>query len=72
MTARDRVGLLRDITHILARHKISMHNVTTESKNRMHPFIKLQAAFKSRTELEKIMVKLKEVKGVEEVGYKFL
>ena len=72
LTARDRVGLLRDITHILARHKISMHNVTTESKNRMHPFIKLQAAFKSRTELEKIMVKLKEVKGVEEVGYKFL
>jgi GTP diphosphokinase / guanosine-3',5'-bis(diphosphate) 3'-diphosphatase len=72
VVGHDRIGFLRDISRILARHKINMHNITSESKNRMYPALKLHATFKSKTELEKIMVKLKEVSGVEEVGYKLL
>lgn len=72
ITARDRIGLLRDISQVLARHKVNMKSVATETKNRAWPVVVIQAPLKSRTELEKVMVRLKEIKGVEEVGYKLL
>ncbi len=70
MTVKDRIGLLRDISNVMARQKINMRNVTTDTKNRTFPVITIHAPFKNRSELERMMVKLKEIKGVEEVGYK--
>ncbi|MDZ4260700.1 MAG: TGS domain-containing protein, partial [Candidatus Sungbacteria bacterium] len=70
LSVHDRVGLLRDITNVLARQKINMKNVTTDEKNRMYPVIIIQAPVKSRIELEKTMIKLKEIKGVVEISYK--
>jgi len=72
LTVHDRVGLLRDVSDILARQKINLKSVTTDNKNRTWPLVIIQAPFKNRNELEKTMVKLKEIKGVEEVGYKML
>ncbi len=72
LTAQDRIGLLRDISHIMSKQKINIKSVVTENKNRAFPLLLVQAAFKSRQELERVMVKLKEIKGVEEVGYKLL
>jgi GTP pyrophosphokinase len=72
LTVRDRIGLLRDISNVMARQKINMKSVTTDTKNRSFPLIVIQAPFKNHADLEKSMVKLKEVKGVEEVGYKLL
>lgn len=72
LITRDRIGLLRDISHIFARHKINIQNISTDTKNRTWPLITIQASFRNRSELEKIMIKLKEVKGVEEVGYKLI
>ena len=72
LTVQDRIGLLRDVSKVLARQKVNVRSVVTDNKNRTWPVLVIQAPFKHRTELEKTMVKLKEIKGVEEVGYKLL
>ncbi len=72
LSVHDRVGLLRDISSVCARQKINMKSVTTESNHRAYPMIVIQAPVKSQTELERLLVKLKEVKGVEEISYKLL
>lgn len=72
LSAHDRVGLLRDISSAFARQKVNMKSVASDTKNRHYPLLVIQASFKNRSELEKMMVKLKEVKGVEEVSYKLL
>lgn len=72
LTVQDRIGLLRDVTNVLAKQKVNMKSVTTDTKHRAWPVIVIQAPFKSRKELEQTMVKLKEIKGVEEVSYKLL
>lgn len=70
LTVRDRIGLLRDVSNVLARQKINMKSVVSDTKNRAFPVLIIQAKFRSRTELEKTMVKLKEINGVEEVSFK--
>lgn len=72
LTIKDRVGLLRDVTSTLARQKINIKSVATDTKNRTWATLAIQAPFKNRAQLEGVMVKLKEVKGVEEVSYKLL
>jgi GTP pyrophosphokinase len=72
LVVHERIGLLRDVSHIFARQKVSIKSINTDTKNRSFPLIVIQALFKNRPELEKTMVRLKEVKGVEEVSYKLL
>lgn len=70
LSVHDRVGLLRDISLVFARQKINMKSVTTETKNRAYPMVVIHMTLKQRTDLEKLLIKLKEVKGVMEVSYK--
>lgn len=72
LTVQNRIGLLRDVTNVLARQKINVKSVITDTKHRAWPLLIIQAPFKNRKELEQTMVQLKRVKGVEEVGYKLL
>jgi GTP pyrophosphokinase len=72
LTVHDRLGLLRDVTEAFAQARINLKSVVTETKNRTFPVLIIQAPLKNRNELEKLMVALKKVKGVEEVGYKLL
>lgn len=72
LTIKDRIGLLRDVSGVFAKQKINMRSVVSETKNRLYPVLIIQASLKNRQELEKLMVKLKEVKGVEGVSYKLL
>ncbi|QQG44970.1 MAG: bifunctional (p)ppGpp synthetase/guanosine-3',5'-bis(diphosphate) 3'-pyrophosphohydrolase [Candidatus Sungiibacteriota bacterium] len=70
LTIKDRVGLLRDVTNVLAKQKINIKRVDTDTKNQTWAKITIQAPFKNRIQIERVMVRLKEVKGVEEVGYR--
>lgn len=72
ITAKDRVGLLRDVSNVLARQKVNVESVTTDSKNRSWPLLIIHAPFKNRQEMEKAVAKLREIKGVERVDYKLL
>ncbi len=68
IAARDRVGLLRDISSVVARHKFNVKNVVTDHKRRLYPILTLQVPVRNRADLEKLMVRLKEIKGVREVS----
>lgn len=73
LTIRDRVGLLRDVTHMLAKHKINIKKVDTDTKNQKWAALLIHAeGFKNKTEVEKMMVRLKGIKGIEDVSYKLL
>jgi len=72
LSVHDRVGLMRDISAVFTRQKISMKNIATETKNRAYPMIVIHIVIKQRSELEKLMVKLKQIKGVAEIGYKIV
>lgn len=72
LSVKDRIGLLKDVSQIIADQKINMKSVVSDTKNRMYPLIIIQISVKSKPALEKLMVRLKEVKGVEEVSYKLL
>ena len=72
LIVRDRIGLLRDISQAFARQKINMKNVATEERTSSWSAVVVQAHFKNRANLEKIMIRLKEIKGVTEVSYKLL
>lgn len=70
VTARDRVGLLRDITQILAKQKINVEHVSTDTKHKTLAVMVFRATFKTRQDLERMLLKLKEIKNVEEVNYR--
>lgn len=72
LTIKDRVGILRDATHVLARQKMNIKKVATDTKNQTWATLLIQASAKNRIEVERVVVKLKQVKGVEEVSYKLL
>lgn len=72
ITGRDRIGFLEDISRVFTRQKISIRDIASETKNRTYPVTIIQASFRNRRELEKLVTKLKQVKSVEEVSQKFL
>jgi GTP diphosphokinase / guanosine-3',5'-bis(diphosphate) 3'-diphosphatase len=72
VSAKDRVGLMKDIAAVVSRLKISMREITTEHRNRLYPMIVIRAPVKDRKQLEKLMIQLKSVNGVEEVGFKIM
>ena len=72
IVARDRVGLLNDLTSVIREFKISIRDHKTETEHRSFPLILLTCAIKSSDELRKLVTKLKSVKGVEEVNHRIL
>lgn len=70
VSAKDRVGLMKDIASAVAGLKISMREITTEHQNRLYPLIIIRAPVKDRRQIERLMIKLKSIRGVEEVGHK--
>src|SRR3989344_1960730 len=67
VVARDRVGLLNDLTSAIREFKINIKDHRTETARRSFPLILLTCAVRSNDELRKLVTKLKSVKGVEEV-----
>ena len=63
---------MKDVSKAVADLKINIKSITTETKNRLYPLVVIQASVKNKDQLEKLMVKLKNVKGVEEVSYKLI
>ena len=72
LAIKDRIGLLKDVSEIVADFKINMKSITSETKNRLYPLIVIHAPFKNKEQLEKMMVKMKNITGVEEVSYTFI
>ncbi|MBI2054784.1 MAG: RelA/SpoT family protein [Candidatus Sungbacteria bacterium] len=70
--AKDRVGLVNDLTAVVASFKINIKGMRTERGERSHPLVLMNCPVKSNDEMRKLLMKLKSVRGVEEVGYRII
>ncbi len=71
ITRENRVGLLKDITLVLAREHINITKTESDVENIAKPFITLQFRVAKNYDLEKLLTRLKRVKGVREIHVSF-
>ncbi len=71
--ARDRVGLVRDITAVVSNAGINILHVTSEAKSREKPaVVSISLQIKDRTKLTRLITKIKTVPSVEEIEHQFI
>jgi GTP pyrophosphokinase len=62
----DRIGLLKDITSLISRNHINISDI--EAKNET-PVIKIRCQLGEKEKAEKLLLKLKNIKGIKEINY---
>jgi GTP pyrophosphokinase len=67
-----RIGAAKDILAIFARNKIPISGLRTLDEKSPFPTIKVIADIASRERAEEIIIKIRKVEGVREVGYKII
>jgi GTP pyrophosphokinase len=71
VVVEDRVGLIKDISSVIAQSRIAIVSFHTESaKGGKFHINKVEIQSADKKKIERIMVKLKTVKGVREVSYR--
>ncbi len=69
----DRVGLIKDISTTIANNHISIISFAAENpKGGRFPIDKVEIQSTDKEKIERLIVKLKKIKGVREVSYKLL
>ena len=73
MVFEDRIGIMKDITTILARAKINIISIQAGNPegSRFH-IDRIECAISDKKKIEKIVLKLKQLKEVKEVGYRII
>ncbi len=74
ITAEDKVGLLKDVTTIISRAHINIVSVNSgggQGASKFH-VLKILCDNVSKEKAEKLAIKIKSVKEVREIGYKFV
>ena len=71
IAAGDRIGLLKDVCAVFAASKINIVKAQTVSTASM-PLMKIQCEIKETREIEKMLIKLKRLKEIKEVGYRYV
>lgn len=73
IVVEDRVGILKDITAILARSHVNILSFTAlNAKGGKFPTDKIEVATTDKDKVEKLILKLKGVKGVREISYQLV
>lgn len=71
--ARDRVGLLRDISAVISNSDINILHITSEAKGRDIPTtISVSIQVKDRAKLTKLITKIKNIPSVEKIEHQFI
>lgn len=71
ITAKDRIGLIKDITSVIAKAKINILNtITSNSFDPKSHVLRLVCELPSHPMAETLVSKIRQVKGVQEVSYK--
>lgn len=71
ITCESRVGMIKDISSVFSRNKISITSLQT-IENEKYPLIKALVDIDNRTRAEQILLKLKKIEGVKEISYKLI
>ncbi|MEK7193802.1 MAG: RelA/SpoT family protein [Patescibacteria group bacterium] len=69
--AEDRVGLLKDITTAISGSHINITKVFVPQTTHF-PVLRIRCAVRDREKIEKLILKIKKIKGVKEVSYKLI
>lgn len=74
LVAENRIGLLKDLSQTLSRSHINILSINTqnESSRAKFPIVKITCPALTREKAAKLMVKIKKIKEVREVGYKLI
>lgn len=70
LSVKNRIGLLKDIASLLSLHRINIQDITSHATKKNYPVITVAFTPKHIDQLEKIMTKLKTIRGIEEVAVK--
>src|SRR3989344_1733051 len=70
ITARDRVGLLKDISAAYSFFRISIQNVSMNTQNKAYPVILIYFEGKDEKQTGKLLARVKSITGIEAVTVK--
>ena len=70
IVVKNRVGILKDITGVLAAFKINIENVSSAAGGVNYPIITIKFRQKNAEQLGRVKTRLKKIKGVESVAEK--
>lgn len=72
ITAQTRPGLLKDITNAFHQSRVSIESLHTANGPKLSvPLVLVTCPILEQQKIEKLLVKLKQITGVKEIGYKF-
>ncbi len=69
ITVADRIGILKDITAAISRSHININKVSVPQTTSF-PNIRIAFKLDDKEKIEKLILKLKKIKGVKEISYK--
>jgi guanosine-3',5'-bis(diphosphate) 3'-pyrophosphohydrolase len=73
LVVEDRVGLIQDISTVLAQNHMNILSFHADSaKGGRFPADRIEVQSTDKAKIEKLIVKLKRIKGVKEVSYKLI
>lgn len=71
IVVEDKIGLLKNITDIIARSHINMTSINTITNARF-PSLRIHCDIVTKDKIEKLILKLKKLKEVKEISYLFI
>jgi len=71
ITVADRIGVLKDITSVISRSHVNIAKVNVPEVGHF-PNIRIRCDLNNREKIQKLILKLKNIKGVREIGYKII
>jgi GTP diphosphokinase / guanosine-3',5'-bis(diphosphate) 3'-diphosphatase len=73
IAVEDRVGLIKDLSSMIARNHMNILAFHSDNaKGSRYPFDKIEIQSTDKVKIEKLILKLKTIKGVKEVGYRLI
>lgn len=73
IVAQNRIGLIKDISAIIARSHINILSINTPNQpSSSFATIKIQCGVVDKTKIEKLILKLKSLKEIKEINYRLL
>lgn len=71
ITVADRIGILKDITAVISRSHINIIKVSVPETGHF-PNLRIRCDLNDKKKIEKLILKLKKIKGVKEINYKIV
>jgi GTP pyrophosphokinase len=73
LVLQDRIGLIKDITAIIARSHINILSLHTNTSPGSHyPIDRIECGTTDRQKIEKLILKLKKIKEIKEISYRLI